>query len=240
MVSIALCDDNAIQRELMYDYICEYKKNHAEIEVTSFETGYELLSQVKNEGGFDIYILDIVMPDINGLELATTLRLLGDTGKIIFTTASTEYAVASYDVQALYYMMKPVEPAKLFKILDNALTKINVREQSIEVKTQNGDIRLKTGDIMLIEIHDRGLRYHMKDGRICDGLKLRGSFKDAVKPLLDNDRNFVACGVGKLVNLLFVDAIDSESLLFRDGTMCYFPRSAYSELKKAWKELGNR
>lgn len=237
MISIALCEDNPIQRDVMSDLLNDYKESHSGIEYTTFASGAELLETVKkNKIGFDIYFLDIVMPGINGMEAATTLRMMGDNGLIIFTTASIEYAVASYDVHAFYYMIKPVDGAKLTKIIDNAVEALGKAEDSIIVKSVNGEIKLKFRQIMYVEVSDRALFYHMTDGRECESIKLRGSFKEAVAPILANS-SFALCGVSKVVNLKYIDAVDSESILFHDGSLVYISRSSYSEIKQAWKNF---
>ena len=239
MINLAYCDDNEIQREILSDILSEFTAElPVEMECHPYASGRELLSDVKSGKVFDIFILDLIMPDINGMETATTLRMLGETGKIIFLTASLEYAVQSYEVQAYYYMLKPVDPDKLTKILRNAVADISDSTDSINIRGRNGNYVMKLKDLMYVDVEDRGLRYHTRDGRTIECPALRGSFKDAVSPI-SADRRFTFCGASILVNLHCIDALDSESLLLADGTLLYPPKSAYSELKKHWKEAKN-
>lgn len=137
MIRIAVCDDNELQHEIMSDLLQEYTLTPvgslSEIDIRFFSGGRDLILDVRDKGGYDIYILDMIMPDINGIELATTLRLIGDSGKIIFLTSSLEYAVASYDVEAFYYMLKPVDRQKLFRILDRAVGLISQGDDTLEI-----------------------------------------------------------------------------------------------------------
>lgn len=236
LVTLALCDDNSIQREIMEELLQEYSRTYTALSVSVFESGKELLAYVKENGFFDIYILDVVMPEVNGMEIAATLRLMKDTGKIIFTTASLEYAVASYDVQAFYYMVKPVDTHKLYQILNNAIATLAPHEDRISVKTKDGDISLRFRDIMFVKVEDRALLFHLTDGRTCRSVALRGSFREAVAEMM-NDSRFALCGASKLLNLKYIDAIDSDTVLFRDGTTIYPPRSAYAELRRAWNDF---
>lgn len=233
MTTVAICDDNDIQRDIMTELLDEFSSTHKELKVTVFSSGRELLDHVHTGGGFDVYILDIIMPDVNGMELAGTLRLMKDPGKIIFTTATLEYAAVSYDVQAFYYLVKPIDPQKFFRVMDNALSAAEANADSVEVKTRQGVIKLRTRDVTFVEINERTLRYYLKDGRTCDSLALRGSFREAIDPLM-RDSAFALCGVSKAVNLRYVDAVDSEVVLLKDGTMIYPPRSAYTEFRRAW------
>ena len=235
MITVAICDDNDFQREMMLDILHEYSVSHAELSASVFSSGRELLECVKSGKKFNIYILDVIMPEINGMEIATTLRIMKDDGKIIFTTATLEYAVASYDVQAYYYMVKPVDPQKLFRILDNAVAKLTPHENSVIVKTKEGEINLRIKDITFVEVEDRSLLFHLSDGRTCKSQALRNSFREAVDDLAD-DEGFAICGASKIINLKYIDAIDSDMVLLRDGTTIYPPRSAYAELRKKWRE----
>ena len=236
MINIAFCDDNEIQREILGLMLEKYSGIHPGISYKAFESGESLLAEIKAGNSYDIYILDIIMPGINGMEIASTLRLMNDKGLIIFTTATVDYAVMSYDVQAFYYMIKPIDPDKFEKILNNAVDQLDARDNTILVKTINGDFRLKTKDIMYIEIKDRAPCYNMNNGLVCEGTKLRGSFKEAVSGLR-SDPSFIECGVSRLVNLRYIDAIDSESILLHNGTQLFIPKSAYTDVKKLWKEF---
>ena len=74
---------------------------------------------------FDIILLDVVMPLLNGIEAANELREKDKNVKIVFLTSSPEFAVASYTVKASNYLLKPVEPAKLFACLDELIIEIH-------------------------------------------------------------------------------------------------------------------
>lgn len=237
MIKIALCDDNEFQRELMEDIIDEYRKLHnsAEISLSIFAGGRDLLNSVKENGFYDIYILDLIMPDINGMETAATLRTMKDTGKIIFLTATLDYAVASYDVDAFYYMLKPVDQSKLFKVLDKACEEFTESDSSINLKTRTGIVKIKYEDILYVSLENRALRFNLKDGKMIDGMAIRVPFKDSVAQLL-TDARFSLCGVSMVVNLDYLDQMDSESLLLSDGTILYPSKAACNALKKAWQE----
>lgn len=116
------------------------EESNETIEANFFASADELLKDVKENGGYDIYLLDIVMSGDNGMEAAISLRAAMDEGIIIFLSASTEYAVRSYDVEAFYYLMKPLDPHKLKEVLDKACA-VLLKDRAtnlIEVKTAFG------------------------------------------------------------------------------------------------------
>lgn len=236
MIRIASCDDNELMRSLLREYLEDYKeKSSEEMELVSFSSAAELLSHVKKEGAFDIYLLDIVMPGVNGMEAAVTLRAASDEGIIIFLSASMEYAVSSYDVGAFYYLLKPVDPRKLEEVLDKAFEVLRKDRATnlIEVKTAAGLCQIDLTEILYANIEDRSVCYHLRSGSTVLSKKLRGSFTDEVAALLENKR-FAQCGAAMVVNLRQIDAIDEESILMRGGEMLYPSKSACASVRKLW------
>lgn len=240
MVRIAVCDDNELQRELMRDLLDQFaEQSGREISVAVLAGGRELLEEVRKSGSFDIYILDLIMPEINGMETAETLRLMKDPGKIIFLTSTLEYAAASYEVKAFYYMLKPVDRFRLFKVLESAIGGAETDPQSILVRGKNRETRLKPEDIMYVEMNGRVPYYYLHDGRSLEGQNVRNSFRKLVAPLLER-RSFALCGTSLLVNLKYVDTADSDSILMRDGTQLFPPRSAFPDFARVLQNYSSK
>ena len=235
MIRIAICDDNSLQRELLQDTLNDYtSRTGLPIKVEEFIDGSELLDRIREHGGFDIYILDLIMPGVNGMEVATTLRMLHDEGIIIFLTSTVDYALASYDVNAFHYLMKPLDRYKLFSVLDRATASLqSAEEQFIVVRTKEGEVRVPLNDLQFVSLKNRTLHYHLVRGSDVDGLVIRVPFREAVAPIL-RDGRFVLCGISMVVNLTCIDQMDCESVLLNDGTMLYPSKTACSALKKEW------
>lgn len=107
-MKIAVCDDNLNELELIRTLLDIYKSDSIQtFTVKCFESSVELASTLRFEK-FDIYILDIIMPVMDGLTLAKEIRTFDKAAPIIFLTASPEFAVDSYTVKAFNYLLKPV------------------------------------------------------------------------------------------------------------------------------------
>ena len=238
MLRIAICDDNRIQREMMADVLAEFSSTHSPVEVTAFSSGEELITASRAAGGFDVYLLDVMMPGYNGMETAATLRQLKDRGHIIFITASLDYAAQSYDVEATYYLVKPVDVSKLYRVLDKIAAEKAAEERhpAVEVAGKHGTVHLRLDDLLYIDLVNRAPVYHRTDGSVIETRALRGTFREAVAPVL-REEGFAFAGVSLVVNLRHIDAMDSESILLDDGTQLYPPRSACAELRRAWKSV---
>lgn len=88
------------------------------IEVTGiFEDGEAALEHIKGNQP-DIIFLDIEMPKINGLELFKKILDISESSKIVFITAYNEYAVEAFELNALDYLIKPVQKSRLIKTLE--------------------------------------------------------------------------------------------------------------------------
>lgn len=234
MISVAICDDNELQREILAELVTHYRDERGtELEAEQFCSGNELKKAVGDGKQYDIYLLDIIMEGINGLETAAMLRASGCDGHIIFLTASPEYAIASYEVNALYYMLKPVDPDKFFKILDLAVRKTDVVAKSFSIKLKTGRISLPVEQIAYVDTADRKLCYHLRDGRDVTSTTMHTPFKESIAPLLADSR-FQLISVSTAVNLTCVRRFETSRLTLRDGVVLFPSRSYINELEDAW------
>ena len=126
ILNIAICDDEAIHRREIQTMLSRYLQEHPSLEgkLWVYSEGKALLEQAREMGGFDLYILDILMPEFSGIEIGRRLRALGDGGEILYLTNSNDFAADSYDVGAFFYLLKPVEEEKLFRVLAGAVEKL--------------------------------------------------------------------------------------------------------------------
>lgn len=114
---------------------------------------------------FDLCILDIEMPGMNGLELAKALNMLPDGGgqgkAVIFTTAYKEYAADAYDLEAIDYIRKPIERTRLEKAIQKAcdvLLKPAEEKNYAPFNTNKGKMLLFFRDVMLVTIAENDKR----------------------------------------------------------------------------------
>ena len=112
----------------------------------------------------DLIFLDIEMPMVTGLEFAAQLNK--DT-LVIFTTAYPKYALESYELDAIDYLLKPIEKARLEKAINKAKVYKNLLSQDTEKSTLEGN----TSDFLIIKSDRRFHRINFADIRFIEGLK---------------------------------------------------------------------
>ena len=239
MINIAICDDDALSLEIMQEIVSDYAECHYDdFHIETYSGSYDLSNAISQSGSFDIYLLDIIMPLENGMELAQRLRSSGDKGKIIFVSSSTDFILDSFGVHAFYYILKPVDREKLFSILDASIEELR-RENAItiEVKARDGYHRISPENILYVESINRVLIYHLSDDTSVETTTVRISFSESMSPLL-NDKRFILAGSSLLINLSAVQTMDKGYVRMKNGIDLFPPERSFSNLRKAWKELG--
>lgn len=173
MIEIALCDDDKNDVEKLETFTKRFASEHTElpIRITSFDRPEKLLEHIENGGGFDVYILDVVMPNISGIKLAEIIRGKGDRAEIVFLTFSREYALDAFSVYACGYMLKPLSKENFDETMLRALQNpAREKNETLIVKTKNGLMRIPLFKIVMIESFN-----HIREITLTDGDRLETS-----------------------------------------------------------------
>lgn len=237
-MKIALCDDEREQLAQTKTYLQEYFLLHPGMDaaVTAFSCGATLLEHLRTKGAFDLYLLDVIMPRENGIDLGLSIREFDQGGPIIYLTSSPDFAVDSYQARASAYLLKPLDKNRLFQTLDDIVEKWFRENRSFTtIKTKGGLRRLPVRAIVYGELVNRCVQYHLSDGSAVEGMSLRGPFQEAVKPLLEH-RQFVLCATSFLVNLSFVEMIEPSGLRLTGGKILPLSRPLRAEVTGRWMD----
>ena len=228
MVTIAICDDEEIQRNLLKKLVEAWavRRNHA-LRVSLFASGKELLEGWKKER-CDIVLLDIQMPDMDGMDAARRLRETdGQTG-IFFVTGYEDYLVQGYEVEAFRYLIKPVSEEKLWAALDQFLKKRGGQKRVLMAETPDGVRRVDAEEICYMEAFAHSCELHTLSECITVKSGISALEKEAVRlgvPLFRCHRSYA-------VNIAQVRAIEREAALLSDGSRIPVSRRLYQELNR--------
>lgn len=235
-MKIAICDDDLRCRQELTELVSAYAAQNPdrEVELLSFSTADELLAAAVKVGGYDIYILDIVMPGMNGITLGTRLRQLGSDGKVIYLTSSREYALDAFKARPFDYILKPVDKAAFLATLSEAAETVAMKQgKSILVRTQDGTVKVELNSILCAVLTHRVVVYHLTGGRTVKSVQVRGSFAEAAQELLKEDA-FVLCGAGMAANLRHITAVEDDALVFRGSQRTYLGKKACRDIRSVW------
>ena len=155
---------------------------------------------------FDIVLIDIEMPNMNGLEASRQLREVNADVVIIFVTNLAQYAVEGYSVNAFDFIIKPVEYGNFCVRFKRALNYVNLRSKKVVLRlTDNIARTVPVSHIKYVEVFSHRLIYHTLGG----DFDVRGTLADAEEKLAKN--GFFRCNNCFLVNLKFVDRVDGTT-----------------------------
>ena len=213
---IAICDDEQICLSLTAIIASEYQKAHPDRSMVFelFSPPEAMWEAAERIGGYDIYILDIIMPSMNGIELGLKLREAGYDGRINCLTSSADYAVDAFRVRAFDYILKPINKAAFFKSIDEAIIPISEKkDKALLVKLKDRCIKLTFGSIMYANLSKRTSRYHLVGSRTVESVTLRTTFSEAMADLLA-DKRFAMTGQSMVVNLSHVTEIKTDAVIF--------------------------
>ena len=236
MLHIAICDDEQEQLALSEALLREYHEVHPELDlrVDTFSSGAALLEHLRTNGSFDISLLDILMPNENGIELGLQIRKTDQCGHIFYLTTSPDYAIDSYLAKASNYLLKPVKKELLFHSLDESIQNwLREHQAFVTIKTRSGLQRLSIREVVYGELVGHCVQYHLADGTALESMSVRTSFREAVSAFLEHER-FILCATSFFVNLSFVDMIEASGLKLVGGGTVPLSRPMRTEVTNRW------
>lgn len=226
MITIALVDDDDADARVTASMIDRYFDGDASrYAVTRFADGDSLLRDYK--ASFDLMFLDVEMPGTDGVTVARRLRVVDDQTVLVFTTKMAQYAVEGYDVDAIGYLLKPLN-YYAFVIKMRKAEDIVARRRSVTVPLTVGSetVFVPSADIRYVEVLDHALLYHTGEGI----RKVWASLKDAAETL--EPVGFVPVSRYCLVNLEWVRAVHGDDVDV-DGERVRVSRSRRKSLMQA-------
>lgn len=227
MMKIAICDD-----EIHFiDAICPMLEKWAkerEIELTlyRFMNGDDLIDAQKSEC-MDLIILDVIMPLLSGIDTARELRNTNQTVPIVFLTSSREFAVDSYEVKALNYLIKPVDEAKLFLVLDDFLKAFRQPETFFTAKTADGFQRIDIADVDYLEAQNKQVLVHLSNDRTIAIRELFSKCAEVFSP----ENGFCCCHRSYIVNLNNVERFSKTEIITVHNAVIPISRNSYAAFK---------
>ncbi len=225
-----IVEDSRLARKELKELLKAYPDVTVEAEASGVDEAYALLTR----GKYDLLFLDINMPGKNGFDL---LEMLDDVPQVIFTTAYDEYAVKSFEYNALDYLLKPIKP----EALERAITKARKGARSKESEGGNitGRVFIKErdrcwlvnpDDIYLFESEGNYTRVYFQENKplICKSL-------NAVEARLDTSK-FVRANRTQIVNLNYIKSIkmglgNSMTVTLKDDSVVDVSRRKMQKLK---------
>ncbi|MGM9538950.1 MAG: LytR/AlgR family response regulator transcription factor [Candidatus Onthomonas sp.] len=203
---VAIVDDSVQDAAQLSEYLTRFQSESGIMtETVSYSDARAFLSDCCN---WDLVILDIDMPGMNGVEAARLLRKTDSNVVLMFVTNMPQYTLCGYEVEAVDYVLKPVSyPDFALKLRKAGRYILRNRDERMSLHTADGVVSLSVREILYVESMLHYLVYHT----VCQDYRVRGTMGAAEAEL--ESHQFARCNASYLVNLRYVEAIEKEDVL---------------------------
>lgn len=217
MLDIAICDDHSSQLALLATYTTEYMREHNVVASIRQFLHPDALLQSMEQHRFTLYILDILMPMLDGVEVGKIIRARDQEAMILYTTSEPGFALQSFAARPFDYLLKPIQKQQFFETLTLAVAKLTLPAARTRViKTHEGMKVLSLNDILYCEYMNHVVSYTLAGGRTVTTKVIKGTFTDHVAVLLEDSR-FVRPHISYVMNMDHVEMFDRTSFTLRGG-----------------------
>ena len=228
---IVFCDDEPDILLQIQNYVKEYFQNIGGLqpEFAAYSSGDSLLKSEDLKA--DIAFLDVEMPGINGIHVGAQLKEANPDVRIFIVTAFPDYLDDAMRFQVFRYLSKPIDKARLFRNLKDAVAQYNMESESYAVETTDGIKTLRAEEIVCVEAFQRQIILTSTDGSYkcvnnMDYWKKTLSLPCFFQP----HRSFI-------INMRFVREIGKDTILLRyanNTKLTYLTRRKYTEFKDTY------
>ena len=232
MVSIGICDDSEIELTLLKNFIDkQFWEKKLEYIIYTFTSGEELVAYYQ-EHTLDLLFLDIYMKQLDGIETGRAIRALDKRVEIIFCTASSSYALESYDLLASGYLVKPFDPEKLRILVDRFIeARPRSEHRYLVVKSNYNNRVIDLNDIVHVESDDKVLMIYTVDG---EEIRTYGKLND-IEQKLDTP-NFLRCHQSFIINMAEIKSVEDNDFMTTTGRLIPIRKRELRKIKNEYLE----
>lgn len=242
MLKIIMCDDDERDLNQVAELVEDYKNLHKEQSflIEKVRTASELIDQLEQGKRYDIYILDILMEEQDGISLGQIIRKYSSRSGILYITSSPEYALGAFGVFASGYLLKPVDSALFNEYLDRMITQLRPKKEDIYTfKGKNGIVSIELGQLIAVENVSRVMHFYMEQGKVYESVYIRKPFEQELERILQDPR-FIQPHKSFVVNMDHVEKMMAHDFLMSDGSVIPISRNSLSQTKKGYLEFLSR
>lgn len=207
MIRVAIVEDDKNYAESLKKYIVRYEnESDQRFQVTWFQDGEDIVENYK--ANYDIILMDIEMQFMDGMTTAEEIRKSDSEVVIIFITNMPQYAMKGYEVEALDYVLKPINYFAFSQKIERAIKRMTRRQKKyIQISYKGKMKKLDVTEIWYVEVQDHDLYFHTSEGEFSQ----RGTMKEIEETL--NEEAFFRCNKGYLINLDYVNGVEGSDVL---------------------------
>lgn len=225
---IAICDNEAQDQAYLHKIVAQWTQERRIIaQIAAYSGAEPFLFSLEDDGAVDILLLDIQMGRMDGISLAKKIRQTNERMQIVFVTGYPDFALESYEVSALYYLMKPINPEKLYQVLDQAVLRLAEKPRTILLREDGGTTAVIADEIWYAEVFSHDIALYMTRKTLHLRIPL-----NTLESLLGE--GFFRCHRSYIVNMKHVRRITKKAVILEDARELPLSRSLYDEANRAF------
>lgn len=237
MLRVAICDDRIDDLNKALHVTEKWLEQDISIkgEIDTYHNVEDLKKVIRDRSAdYDIFILDIVMHGINGIEFGRWLQEKCQDALMIYITSSRDYALDAFDNHAVRYLLKPFNEKDFFVAMDTAYTLYRSRPRHmITISVQNEICSTAAEDIMYIENKLKNIFYTLKNGQKLSSVRRMGTFEETVGEIAGFSQ-FIQPHKSFFVNMKYITALKGDYILMDDGREIPIARRRLTDTQKQY------
>lgn len=234
---IAYLEDIPEHREQITREITDWLERNAPAStVTVFPDADSFLFALE-DNPFDLLLLDILMPGMDGMTLAEVLRERGDESMIVFITGEKDFVFDGYKVAAMDYLLKPIHRDELDRVLTRALRTFEETVPVVVLDTERGLESVRLDKIAAIEVRDKDLIFTIEDkGNQFVQQTIRGSLGEWIDKIRDLGaaEDFLHIHRSYVCHAGYVKRLEDDTVELRDGSRLPLARSRKKDIMRRY------
>lgn len=225
-MKIVICDDNLNIISEIKEILNEYSAiKNVPLEISAFDNGKAVIDSNDN---YNIAILDVEMPDMNGIALGEELRKRNKQIVLIYLTAHSQYLDSALNLNAARFFEKPIDKDRFFSGMDNALERIDNTTINFFIRDDKTQVRVTAESIIYIEISHRKTKVVTED-KIYFTTHTLDYFKDRLVSSI-----FAQPHKSYIINFNFITAYERGEIVLDSRYKIPISRSKQTEFHKSF------
>lgn len=229
-MEIAICDDEKTFVDDLYKKVLQYQKNkNIQIKVDQYTEAGDLIKNLDTSQAYDLILLDICMPQFDGISVSDYIRHVrkDNVTQIVYVSANTQYAIELFEYHPLDFLVKPIDEAKLYKIIDKALDYLHNSEILFSFKVGRSIYRIELKKIRYIYSIRRTITIECINQ---EKYEYYGKMDDVYK--IVKDKGFIRVHKSYIVNQNYIRVFSANTIILDNNDTIPISRSWRGDISK--------
>ena len=234
MIKIAVCDDEQVFAQLLFIQVQKFMKNHdADFHVDLFLRSSELLdSCIKNH--YDLLLLDIDMPELNGFDVSEQIKKLGIRTETIFVSGRENFVFRSIKYRPFRFIRKSCLDEELDEALTDFLKQSSEQNSLFTFRFEDSSVSIPINNIMYVDSYNHDITICTDDSKVYR-LNRKYNLRELEKQF--SRHGFIRIHKSYLVNYRFIRLIKETNIVLNNETVLPSSKQRISGVKSQYRAL---